>query len=66
MAPSDFYLFGYIKHLLVGHKLPDREALLDAVRHILEGLDKCDLDRVLLAWMERVERCIRTNGEYIE
>jgi hypothetical protein len=52
MAPSDSYLFGYIKQLSTGHEFPDREALLEAVRHILEDIEKGTLGRVFLAWME--------------
>jgi hypothetical protein len=60
------YLFDYIKHLLTGHEFPDREALLEAVRHILDGIKEVILDRVFLAWMERLERSIKMNGEYVE
>jgi histone-lysine N-methyltransferase SETMAR len=66
LAPSDSYLFGYIKHLLAEYKFPDRKALLEAARHILEGIEKVSLDRVFPAWMERTKRCIKTNGEYVE
>jgi histone-lysine N-methyltransferase SETMAR len=66
LAPSDFYLFGCIKQFLPGHEFPDREALLEAVRHILEGIEKVSLDQVFLTRMERLERCIKTNGEYVE
>jgi histone-lysine N-methyltransferase SETMAR len=73
LAPSDFYLlslmsylFGYIKQLLAGHEFLDREALLEAVRHILANIEKATIDRVFLAWMERVDRCITTNGEYVK
>jgi hypothetical protein len=66
LASSDFYLFGYIKQLLVEHELPDRGAFLEAVRHILEGIKKVTLDRFFLAWMERFERWIKTSGEYVE
>jgi hypothetical protein len=60
------YLFGYIKQLFSGHEFPDREALLEAVRRIFEGIEKAILDRVFLAWMERHEGSIKTNGEYVE
>jgi hypothetical protein len=40
LAPFDFYLFGYIKQLLAGQESPDREALLEAVGHVLEGIKK--------------------------
>jgi hypothetical protein len=49
------YLFGYIKQLLMWHEFSHREALLEAVRHILEVIEKVSLDLVFLAWMERFE-----------
>jgi hypothetical protein len=52
--------------LLAGFEFPDREALLEEVRPILEGIQKVTLDRVFLAWMERLKRYIATNEEYIE
>jgi histone-lysine N-methyltransferase SETMAR len=63
LAPSDFYLFSYIKQLLAEPEFPDQEALLEAVRHILEGIEKVTFARAFLAWMERLERCITTNEE---
>jgi hypothetical protein len=59
-------LFGHIKQLLAGHEFPDREALLGAVRHILEGIQKGSLDGVFLTWMERLEQCIPTSGGSVE
>jgi hypothetical protein len=55
-----------MRPLLGGHEFPDREALLEAVRHILKGIEKVTLDRVFLSWMERLERYITTSGEYVE
>jgi hypothetical protein len=43
------YLFGYIKQLLAEHEFSDRETLLEAVGHILEGIEKVILHRVVLA-----------------
>jgi hypothetical protein len=51
---------------LAGYEFPDREALLEAVRPILEGIQKGTLDRVFPAWMKRFERNITTNGEYTD
>jgi hypothetical protein len=65
-APSDFYLFGHIKQLFAGHEFPDRGALFDAVQDILRGIKKITRDRVFLAWMERLERYISVNGDYVE
>jgi hypothetical protein len=66
LAFSDFSLFGYINHLLTGHEITDRKALLDACRHLLDGIETGGVDRVFLAWMERPEQYLTTNGEYVE
>jgi histone-lysine N-methyltransferase SETMAR len=42
LAPSDFYLFGYLKQVLAGQELPDGESHLGAVNEIL-GARKSDL-----------------------
>jgi hypothetical protein len=61
LTPSDFPLFGHIKQLLIEHEFPGRETLLEAVGHILEGIEKSSLDWVFLAWIERPNRRIRSN-----
>jgi diaminopimelate epimerase len=43
-----------------------RKALLEAVGHILEGIEKFTIDRVFIAWMERLDRCTTTDREYVE
>lgn len=66
LAPSDFYLFGYVKQLLAGQEFPDGEALVGAINAILEGIEKVTLQRVFLEWMERLRRCIEIGGEYVD
>jgi hypothetical protein len=68
LAPSDSisYLFGYIKQVLAGHEFPDREALVEVVGHIPDGIEKVTFDQVFLTWMEGLERHITTSAEYLE
>jgi hypothetical protein len=40
LAPSDFYLFGYIKRCLAGLSFEDADHLLAAVEDVLEGIEK--------------------------
>jgi hypothetical protein len=40
LAPSDFYLFGYVKQLLSECQFTDQESLLQAVSDILMGIKK--------------------------
>jgi hypothetical protein len=40
LAPSDFYLFGYVKRCLAGLSFEDADRLLAAVEGVLEGIEK--------------------------
>jgi hypothetical protein len=64
LASSDFYLFGYIKRCLASLSFEDQ--LLAAVEGVLEGIEKVTLQAVFLECMDRLKRCIATNGEYTE
>jgi histone-lysine N-methyltransferase SETMAR len=37
LAPSDFYLFGKVKHLLMGNKFESTEAILQAIARIVHS-----------------------------
>jgi hypothetical protein len=39
LAPSDSYLFGYVKQLSVGQEFPSRGAFLGAVQNILRDIE---------------------------
>jgi histone-lysine N-methyltransferase SETMAR len=68
LAPSDFYLFDYIKQLLLGCKFTDRDSLLQGVKDILGSIEKATLEGVFCNWMER-ERLHQSSvmgGEYVE
>jgi hypothetical protein len=66
LAPSDFYLFEYIKRCLTGLSLEDTDQLLAAVEGVLEGIEKVTLQAAFLEWMNRLRKYIATNGEYTE
>jgi hypothetical protein len=46
LAPSDFYLFGYVKQFLSGCQLTDQDSLLQAVSDILAGIEKVTSESV--------------------
>jgi hypothetical protein len=54
LAPSDFYLFDYIKQLLFGCEFTDRDSFLQGVRDILGGIEKATSEGVFYNWMERL------------
>jgi histone-lysine N-methyltransferase SETMAR len=52
LAPSDFYLFGYVKICLAGLSFEDADQLLVAVEDVIEGIEKVTLQAVFLEWMD--------------
>jgi hypothetical protein len=66
LAPPDLYLFGYVKRCLASLSFEDADQLLAAVENILEDIEKVTLQAVFLEWMDRLRKCIATNGEYTE
>jgi histone-lysine N-methyltransferase SETMAR len=66
LAPSDLYLFGYIKQLLLGCEFTDRDSLLQGVRDILEGIGKAILEGVFCNWMERLHQSSAIGGAHVE
>jgi hypothetical protein len=52
LAPSDFYLFGYVKRDLAGLLFEDADQLLAAVEGVLEGIEKVTLQAAFLEWMD--------------
>jgi hypothetical protein len=63
LAPSDFYLFGYVKRCLADLSFENADQLLAAVEGVLEGIEKVTLQAVFLEWMDRSRKCIAPNGE---
>jgi hypothetical protein len=65
LAPSDFYLFGYLKEGLQGQHFEDGDHLFDAIIALTATIEKVTLQSVFLEWMKRLKRCIDTNSEYV-
>jgi hypothetical protein len=65
-VPSDFYLFGHVKRSLAGLSFEDADQLLAVVEGVLEGIEKVTSQAIFLEWMDRLSKCIATNGEYTE
>jgi hypothetical protein len=66
LAQPAFDLFCNVKQLLVGQEFPDGEALLRRINAILGGIEKVILENVSLEWLERLRRCVNTDGEYVD
>jgi hypothetical protein len=66
LVPSDSYLFGHVKVCLTGNAFEDADELFGTVQGIVDGIEKMMLQAVFLDWIERLEKCITTDGEYVE
>jgi hypothetical protein len=64
-APSDFFLFGYVKGKLMGYQAGSEAALFVRIQVILVEILWAALNTVFLEWMQGLEKCIDSNGEYV-
>jgi hypothetical protein len=55
LAPSDFFLFGYVKEGIKGMVFPSSEELLDAIGEVVIGIESETLTAIFEHWMERLE-----------
>jgi len=66
LAPSDFFLFGFLKTCLEGRNFASAEELLISVREILQTVSREMLIGVYREWVNRLRKCIESGGEYVE
>jgi hypothetical protein len=64
LAPSDFFLFGFLKRQLQGVHLADLETLKSRICQIFGEIDREVLISVFVELMERLQRVIKNGGEY--
>lgn len=64
IAPSDFFLFGFIKDKLRGKKFTSPDDLLEAITEILGQISKEDRKRVFSCWIDRCKAVIEHKGSY--
>jgi hypothetical protein len=65
LALSDFFFFGYVKGKLMGYHAETPSELLVHVRVILAEIPRETLNAVFLEWMERLQKCVQVDGEYV-
>jgi hypothetical protein len=65
IAPSDFFLFGYLKEGLAGTSFPDGETLISVVHQIVTTIPVAMLCRVFDDWIRRLHACVTRAGEYV-
>jgi hypothetical protein len=66
IAPSDFFLFGYLKHKLQGCSYDSADELFTVIAEMMEHLEKALLHRVFNEWISRLHLVMETGGEYIQ
>jgi hypothetical protein len=64
LAPSDFFLFGYVRERLKGMVFPSCKELLDAIGEVVTRIESETLTAVFEHWMERLEWMSKNNGDY--
>ena len=64
LAPSDFWLFDYIKRNLGTQ--PDAESLFNEITDIVNSIPKNKYKKTFEKWKERMELCIKYKGDYFE
>lgn len=64
LAPSDFWLFDYIKERLDNHT--SAESLVRQITKILRETPKKEFQKTFEKWIERMDLCIKFKGDYFE
>jgi hypothetical protein len=65
LAPSDFFLFGHVKERLMGYRAETPSELLVRIRVILAEISREALNAVFLEGIERLQKCVQLDGEYV-
>jgi histone-lysine N-methyltransferase SETMAR len=65
LAPSDFCLFGYVRGNLMGYRAETPSELLVCIRVILAEIPRETLNAVFLEWLERLQKCVQVDDEYV-
>ena len=66
LAPSDFFLFGYLKKMLEGKNFESDEDLFAEACKLLREIPVTTLRKVYHEWIIRLQRCIQLNGDFVE
>ena len=65
LAPSDFFLFGYLKNMLQGTSFARADELFDEVFKILHGMPRDVFNKAYQEWIKRLTMCIERDGDYV-
>jgi hypothetical protein len=59
------FLFGYVKEKLMGYRAETPSELLVRIWVILAEILQENLKAIFLEWMERLQKCMHVDGEYV-
>jgi hypothetical protein len=65
LTPWDFFLFGYVKGKLMEYRTETPSELLVRIRIILAEIPRETLNAVFLEWMERLQKCVQVDDDYV-
>jgi hypothetical protein len=63
LAPSDFFIFGYLKMKMLGFESDSPEAQIDQTKAKFQRTPSEILDGVFKGWIIRVQKCIEHEGD---
>ena len=66
LAPCDFFLFPKLKGVIKGTRFQDSKAITTAVTKELRTIPMESFQKCIEAWQQRLEKCIRAQGDYFE
>jgi transposase len=66
LAPSDFFLFGYVKRALQRSKFQSADEVLKAVVRIFNQVPTDGLIATFHEWIKRLQEYIGNDEEYVE
>ena len=66
MATCDIYLFGKLHLAMKGKRFADLDAIQNASTAVLNALPKDDLKKSFDNLLDRANRCIQCEGDYIK
>ena len=66
LAPCDFFLFPKLKRVIRGTRFQDSKAITTAVTKELGAIPMESFQKCIEAWRQRLEKCIRAQGDYFE
>jgi histone-lysine N-methyltransferase SETMAR len=64
LAPSDLFLFDYVKERLKGMEFQSDEELFHAIGEVVTGIESETASAMFKHWMEKLESMSKNNGDY--